>query len=310
MTEQPCILGLDTSNYTTSAALVTAGGEVVADARKLLSVKKGERGLRQSEALFQHVKNLPELFEEISRDNTYRIEGICASEKPRPAEGSYMPCFLAGSSFGKSIAELLKVPYYSTTHQEGHIEALLPGSRFSRSRGFLCFHVSGGTCELLEVTGEDIRIIGGSRDISFGQLIDRIGVSLGLDFPAGREMDHMAFGRKPAGLLKTVKEKDCLINLSGAETAAKKLMAEGISKEELAGELFRFIGDAIIKVCRSGIRSTGVKDIMLVGGVSTSRTIKQLLTENADFPVWISNGDRGRDNAVGAAMIGRNKLWE
>ena len=114
-------LGFDTSNYTTSVACC---GDVSLNIRKLLEVKKGERGLRQSDALFQHIKSLPDLFRELSEKiNMNDVKGIGVSVSPRSVNGSYMPVFIAGQSFAKVCADALGVPIYTFSHQEGHIMA-------------------------------------------------------------------------------------------------------------------------------------------------------------------------------------------
>ena len=89
--------GIDTSNYTTSVAVFD--GEHIIQNKKLLTVKKGERGLRQSDALFQHTVNLPVLISKLKSEiGDADIEAFGVSNRPRNIEGSYMPCFLAGES--------------------------------------------------------------------------------------------------------------------------------------------------------------------------------------------------------------------
>ena len=112
------VLGIDTSNYTTSLALVDHR-KIISDKRKLLTVKEGERGLRQQEALFQHVSDLPVLFSELMEDiGDRKIEAVACSVRPRPVDGSYMPVFMAGKSFAEVIASALKIPVYEFSHQE------------------------------------------------------------------------------------------------------------------------------------------------------------------------------------------------
>ena len=231
------ILGIDTSNYRTSVAIVDTEGCILTDERMLLKVKKGERGLRQSEALFQHVENLPNLFEKLPTDK-YELSAVAVSTRPRPVEGSYMPCFKAGYGFGKAVAKSMNIPFYEFSHQEGHIEAIRSNTNISQGKPFLAWHLSGGTCELLKVNKisydflnpedkTDIEIIGGSKDISFGQVIDRVGVLLGMNFPAGEEMDNIACEtdavvKKYAKTLTKIKTQGLEFNLSGIETQIQK----------------------------------------------------------------------------------------
>ena len=190
------VLALDTSNYTTSAAVFD--GRTGCNRSKLLEVRPGELGLRQSEALFQHVRELPGLLEQLEGQGLLDgITAVGASTRPREVEGSYMPCFLAGSSQGRSLAHTLGVPFFAHSHQQGHLAAAAwSAGRLDLLDGpFLAWHLSGGTTELLRVEpqGYSVKgeIIGGTTDISAGQLIDRTGVLLGLDFPAGKALDAL-----------------------------------------------------------------------------------------------------------------------
>ena len=105
--------GIDTSNYTTSAAAVTVAGEVFC-AKRLLSVPEGARGMRQSDALFCHTRDLSEIIEEVlsplrAKYGSFTLLGVAASDAPRPVEGSYMPCFLAGVSAAKAAANATSI---------------------------------------------------------------------------------------------------------------------------------------------------------------------------------------------------------
>ncbi len=259
MENDKLILGIDTSNYTTSAALSDLTGNIIADERRVLKVSQGQRGLRQSDALFQHVENLPEILKKVMTDarkqmGNFEIAAVCASDRPRPIEGSYMPVFRAGMSNAEIISSLLDIPLYYFSHQEGHIAAVcgvLPESKRTVS-----FHMSGGTGEMLETLGcKPLRIIGGTKDISFGQLIDRTGVALGSGFPAGALLDDIACRYIPQNgisvssrgnskledpLTSPVKTDGAYVNLSGIETqimnsvAAEKCRA--LTSDEISGE--------------------------------------------------------------------------
>ena len=234
------VLGIDTSNYTTSLAITDINGKIVTDRRKLLTVKQGERGLRQSHALFQHMENLPEMLLSLFGDiDKNCIGAVAASSRPRPVEGSYMPVFKAGVNYGKVMAAGLGVPFFEFSHQEGHLEAVRRHSSLSEEPEYLAYHLSGGTCELLHVKNGVVGILGGSKDLSFGQVIDRVGVAMGLEFPAGKKMDliavdfrdkHGSAGKtiaKTGVLLKKIPIDGFEINLSGIENPVPARAAEG-----------------------------------------------------------------------------------
>lgn len=322
MSDGRFILGIDTSNYKTSLA-VTCGDKKIIDSRRLLKVKEGERGLRQSEALFQHVNNLPEMFEEL-RDEFSHIcgsaEGISAvaySSKPRPVEGSYMPCFLAGKSQAVSIASVLSVPALEFSHQEGHIEAIRRYNGEGLGDKFIACHFSGGTCEVLEVKtradGYDIEIIGGTKDISFGQVLDRTGVALGLSFPCGSELDKIALSAgSHTNILSPIAAVDGTINLSGFESQIQRILSDNRG-DDFIREIFEKISDAILKMLIQTTAKSEHNDIIMSGGVSSSVFIRNRLREklwDKGISVRFDENDLSSDNAVGIALLGSRCLWD
>lgn len=301
------ILGIDTSCYTTSLAAVDDKGMAAASCRRMLPVAQGQRGLRQSEAVFAHVRQLPELMANLRRElPQMKIEGICASEKPRDGEDSYMPVFMAGASLGRSLAAALSVPYLGTTHQRGHLAAAA-GTSFTASE-YLALHLSGGTTDLLHCTGDAIATIGGSRDIHAGQLVDRIGVAMGLPFPAGPALEEDARGKQPLGLLPaSVKGLWC--NLSGAETKALSLLREGTA--DVSIEVYDFLARTIARLIEEGCRETGISKVLATGGVASSALFRELLLRRLEkrrcsAEVFFGRPEHSGDNALGVARIG----WE
>lgn len=333
------VLGIDTSNYKTSVAVTDNRKNIICDCRRFLTVKQGERGLRQSDALFQHVKNLPELMEELKRDFDGSFSAVAYSSRPRPVEGSYMPVFLAGESFARSLAAVLDVPCIAFSHQEGHIEAVKNfGSRkLLNEKEFLACHFSGGTCEVLRVSqntvdaGYSIEIAGGSKDISFGQVIDRAGVALGLEFPPGEIMDgKIQEVSASSSHLTDIKVKDGWLNLSGIDTQIKNfIIKEGLENvlsgaetkgssrdEEISGfirEIFEKTADAVAKMVIQTAEKTELTDILMAGGVSSSRFIRKMLSENRklkNINIVFDTKGLSQDNAVGTALLGGKYLWD
>lgn len=298
------ILGIDTSNYTTSVAVVE-NGRILYDARKLLSVEQGQRGLRQSDALFQHVKNLPDL---LNSPFAKGIDAVCVSTKPRPVEGSYMPVFKAGESIASSIAHTSGIPIYKTSHQEGHLEAACRSINFNYSE-FIAIHMSGGTTEILKINKEDdysIEIIGGTRDISIGQFIDRIGVAMGMSFPAGKYIDELAVDSCDTNLRIPSKVDGFYFNFSGQETLGLKYIKEGYNQEEIARAVMICISKTLEKVFNNLLKINDLP-ILLVGGVASSRYLKSYFEEKYRGTVFFSDDKFASDNAVGCAFIGFEK---
>ena len=299
-------LGIDTSNYRTSAAIVDEKGEILFNHRELLEVPQGERGLRQSVAFFNHVQRLPEVMEE-AMNYRDRIRAVAVSERPRPREGSYMPCFTAGSACAREVASALGVPLYLTSHQEGHIEAVRYYSDLRSEEDVLFLHFSGGTTEAVFRN----EIVGGTLDIALGQVLDRVGVRLGLAFPSGEIMDAIALRTAEASSgLKPIKVKDCYMNLSGIETQsmrkAEELMGAGEPADMLIKELFDKLGRSILDMTMQLIDKYGNRPVIFAGGVSSSEYIRKYLSGELpdDVRYVFGKPELSGDNAVGVALIG------
>lgn len=324
--EGGAVIAFDTSNYTTSVAVVDLEGNVISDRRKLLDVKEGERGLRQSDALFQHIVNLPGLTEEAMKDaGNLEIVAVASSNRPRPVEGSYMPVFRAGMLAASEIAAAMRIPSLNYSHQEGHIAAV----RALRSPGdrSLTFHMSGGTGEILLTDGNlPVEIVGGTRDLSFGQLIDRAGVAAGFEFPAGARLDRIAMeasGRYPAHLsrtgksimetnrLKNIHVKGSYADISGIETQVSRIIEDSGFDDALAVELFYRISDALFFMITDAMEETGTVDIVMAGGVSASAFLREKLTERfAGTAYTISFGapEMSTDNAAGIGKLAASDI--
>lgn len=314
MTKQAkCFVGIDTSNYTTSVALCDFEGRIIANLKAPLTVKSGERGLRQSDAVFAHIKNLPALTDKLSDLlKEYEAVAIGVSATPRAVEGSYMPCFLSGVAAAHSFAAARQIPIYKTAHQNGHVMAAMYSSgeaeRLLKNR-FLAFHVSGGTTEVLLVTpredGEifDIELVGETEDINAGQAIDRIGVMLGLDFPAGRELEALASNYQGSLEKKKISVKNCRCNLSGVENIAKKLYEAGEKKEKIAAFTFDFIQRTLCEMASQAIEKYGEMPILFAGGVMSNRLMRGAISRR--FEAYFAEPEFSADNAAGVALLCR-----
>lgn len=321
------IIGIDTSAYTTSVALTDIRGEIIRDIKKSLSVPAGMKGLRQSEARSMHEKNLKEIFLHLEQDHDLTsIAAVAVSVKPRPVSGSYMPVFLAGREKALMLAEELSIPCFGFSHQEGHIAAVKEKSIFRDEDTFLYWHISGGTCELIKVQNSEQQIIGGSKDISFGQLIDRAGVFLGMAFPSGKMMDETAekaFERSKeeskgmsgdmTNYLTPIKADGLMFNLSGIETNVLRSIKKNTGKEEMIIlELFGKIAERIEKTTCDACIKTDIRRVIFAGGVASSRFLRRYMRRSRDIRnenIETLFGELSEDNAVGIAYLGGKKLW-
>lgn len=306
----PEYLGIDTSNYTTSAAVYISGENRIVQVKKLLPVKEGELGLRQSDAVFHHTKQLPELIEQLYSDATLNSPAaVTASARPRNITGSYMPCFLTGEGFARSYAATARIPLYTTSHQTGHIlAALYSAEKLSLvKKRFIAFHVSGGTtdCLLCEPDEEDmLRIteLGTSLDLKAGQAVDRTGVMLGLRFPCGPELERLAENADKHYKVKPVlKDGNCC--LSGVENKCRSMLDTGEKPENIAAYCLDMIAETIVAMTSHAISVHGRLPLLFAGGVMSDRLIRDRILGH--FPeASFAAPEFSCDNAAGVAIYG------
>lgn len=303
-------LGIDTSCYTTSVAIMDCNGNLLADKRKILSVKPGGRGLSQSEMVFQHTRNLPELIEAAvtGLGNPLVLSGIGASAYPRPLPNSYMPAFLVGSGYAKSLAALFNVPLFQISHQEGHIFSGIWSAGGPQENQFLAIHVSGGTTEIVKVVkGQDdvtISLLGESLDLHAGQFIDRVGVAIGLPFPTGRHLETLALKSSETSIAIPICVKNVNVSFSGPATHALRLLEKGEAPENVAAGVQLCIGKTISKMIKNAVIVTGVKEILLVGGVLSNEVIREYLSKillSEGLNLYFPQKEFSPDNSVGCA---------
>ena len=305
------ILGIDTSNYTTSAALFDTESSTVEQVKKLLPVKAGDCGIRQSNAVFHHTKQLPDIISSLDF-NGRKIDAVSVSATPRECEGSYMPCFLAGVSVARSISAVNNIPLYTFSHQQGHIAAAAFGSGHTEllNSPFIAFHVSGGTTEALLVTPSEssfikAELIANTNDLNAGQLVDRTGVMLGLQFPCGIELEKLANTYKGSIRVKpSLKDSNC--NLSGFQNKLLKLYSDTNDKAYVSAYTLKAISETLIAMTNSLIAKYGNLPLLFAGGVMSNQLIRTDISNH--FDAFFAPPQYSADNAAGIAFLGAKKL--
>lgn len=303
------ILGIDTSNYTTSVALMDSDGELIANIKRPLPVKAGECGLRQSDAVFTHVKNIPSAMQEAGEYLGGRVPiAVGVSTRPRNLEGSYMPCFLSGVAVAESISASAGVPLYRYSHQCGHVMAAIYSSgRYDllEKENFCAFHVSGGTTEVLRVSPTETAFlaeqVGGTKDLNAGQIIDRVGVFMGLPFPSGAHIEELALKNSSKIPTKRIALADLSVNLSGLENMAKDLYEKTGDKALTAAFVLDYVGRALCALAESYEQKYGKTDFIFAGGVMSNSIIKGMISKH--FSASFAEPRLSSDNAVGIAAL-------
>ncbi len=298
-------IGIDTSNYTTSVSAYN--GEKMIYRKKLLPVKEGEKGIRQSDAVFHHTLQLPELFSDLCSEISSDISAVGVSVKPSNQDGSYMPCFLTGISVARALASALKVPLYNFSHQDGHIAAALysAGKLDLINKEFLAFHISGGTSQGLLVTPNEnyfkTQLICDSLDLKAGQAVDRVGVMLGFKFPCGPELEKLALkSDKDFNNIK-VFHRESSFSLSGVENKCKNMLKNGDRPSDISLFCIKYIESAISDSCDLLLKQYGNMPVVFSGGVMSNSIIRGDFEKK--YNAYFAKPSFSSDNACGIAYL-------
>ena len=298
------VIGFDTSNYTTSIAYFDGRDGV--NCSKLLPVKQGELGLRQSDAVFQHIKSLPELSGRLfSHVDLSSVTAVGVSTRPRAVEGSYMPCFMVGYSHAKMLSDALNVPLVEVSHQQGHVAASLwsAGHLDLMDQPHLAWHLSGGTTELLlvEPEGKNVRCtkIGGTTDISAGQLIDRTGQLLQLPFPSGKHLDALSQEAEGREVFK-VKCPGLEFSLSGVQNKVQQFHEKCTIPAETAAYALRCVAQAVLKATTNALAEHPGLRVVFSGGVASNAMLREKI---APLNPVFAKPEFSTDNAMGVAVL-------
>lgn len=298
-------LGIDTSNYTTSVSAFD--GEKMIFRKKLLPVKEGEKGIRQSDAVFHHTVQLPELLNDLCSEITADISAVGVSVKPSNQEGSYMPCFLSGIAVAKGISSALKIPLYEFSHQDGHIAAALYscGKTDLMNKKFIAFHISGGTSQGLLVSPCGDRfmteLLCDSLDLKAGQAVDRVGLMLGLKFPCGAELEKLALQSEKNFDKIKVFHKDSSFSLSGVENKCKQMFNNHENLCDIALYCIKYIESALSETCSSLLNQYGSLPVVFSGGVMSNSIIRKDFEKK--FGAYFAEPAYSSDNACGIAYL-------
>ncbi len=297
------ILALDTSNYTTSACVVDTQAGIVWENRIMIPVENGKCGIRQSDAVFCHIKHFNHIFEGIPY---FDFDCVSASKCPSERENSYMPCFTVGVSFAKTISLLNNIPLYLYSHQKNHIMAAIVSANAGHllCSDFIAYHVSGGTTDIVLCKPNginfDVHKIAGSADISCGQLIDRAGTMLGMPFPCGSHVEKAANGNLKGNL--NIKEHDGMYNFSGFQNKIEKMHCENFTSGEICDFVLDVVLSFILKSVAKLRKIYGNIPILMSGGVMSDVLLRNEIQDRCS-KVYFALPRYSADNAMGTAWL-------
>ena len=316
----PVVIGFDTSNYRTSVAAVTLDGEILVNHRELLPVSSGERGLRQSDAVFAHIRQLRNS-EEALREKLKGtwIAAVAASTKPRDGGESYMPVFQVGHTAGSMMAAALAFSGFRYLHsrQQTDFYHSLP---VSRTRLFLAvnlnsFLIAAVPCLLMSlVSAMIIQISTGAATCvpwALGQTCLQLCFFLGFCMTA---LLAVVKGKSGALLGVSLENGDLTCHLSGAETKVQQWIREGsMAREDMAREIYDLLARTLVRMLKAGAEKSGCREALVTGGVAASALLRQLMAERKAKTrgcpeIVFGRPEMSGDNAVGVALIGVQRL--
>lgn len=221
-----------------------------------------------------------------------------------------MPCFMVGYSHAKLLSDSLNVPLIEVSHQQGHVAASLwSADRLDlMDQAHLAWHLSGGTTELLLVEPEGTNVkcsrIGGTSDISAGQLIDRTGQLLGLPFPAGKHLDALSADAHGAELFR-VKCPGLEFSLSGVQNKVQQFHEKQGSGAETAAYALRCVAYAVKKATENALKAYPGLPVVFSGGVASNSMLRSIL--NPLNPIF-AEPRFSTDNAMGVAVLAHRAM--
>ena len=306
------LLGIDTSNYTTSCAWFDTQRGVILQRKQLLPVPEGHAGLRQSDAVFHHTRRLPELMEQLAEDagGTLIPDAVGVSTAPRNAEGSYMPCFLAGQGAARILSAAMQIPLHETSHQTGHILAALYSANCLSwlapdAPPFLAFHVSGGTTDCVRCIPDREQVlriepVSESLDLKAGQAVDRVGMMLGLQFPCGPALEQLAMQSSSKAHMQ-VKLRDGCCSLSGLQNQCGAMLKKQIPAPDIAAYCLNSIAAVLRKMTLAAAKQFGNPAVLYAGGVLSDLLIQNQL-RSLPLKTAFAEPAFSCDNAAGIAI--------
>lgn len=216
-----------------------------------------------------------------------------------------MPCFMVGYTHAKMLSDALNVPLVEVSHQQGHVAASLwsAGHLELMDQPHLAWHLSGGTTELLlvEPDGKNVKCtkIGGTSDISAGQLIDRTGQMLGLPFPSGKHLDALSKDAEGGEVFK-VKCPELFFSLSGVQNKVQQFHEKQGIPAETAAFALRCVAHGVLKATSNALKAYPGLRVVFSGGVASNSLLRQIL-QPLD-PIFCEP-QYSTDNAMGVAVL-------
>ncbi|UYG09671.1 tRNA (adenosine(37)-N6)-threonylcarbamoyltransferase complex transferase subunit TsaD [Halomonas sp. M4R1S46] len=315
------VLGIETSCDETGVALYDTERGLAADALHSQVAMHAEYGGVVPElASRDHTRRLLPLIQRVLDDaglTRSRLDAIAYTAGP-----GLVGALMVGASTAHGLARALDIPVLGVHHMEGHLLAPMLEDA-PPAFPFVALLVSGGHTQLVEVAGLGrYRLLGESVDDAAGEAFDKAAKMLGLDYPGGPAVARLAEAGDPTRLRfpRPMTDRPGLdFSFSGLKThtltAIRRLEAEGALDEAARADVARAFEDAVVDTlaikCRRALEATGLKRLVVAGGVSANRRLRERLEREAGKRGAEVHYPRGRfctDNGAMIAYVGAQRL--
>ena len=286
MSKDVYILGIESSCDETAAAVVKNGREVLSNIiSSQIVIHRKFGGVVPEIASRKHIENSMPVIDEALQQANVSLEDIDA------VAVTYGPglvgALLVGLSAAKSLAWATDKPLIGVNHLEGHVFAnFLTDPELEPP--FMALVVSGGHTALLKVTGyNSFEMLGQTRDDAAGEAFDKIARVMGLPYPGGPEIERLALGGNPHAIVFPVAKLDAPyeFSFSGVKSAVinylhnQEQAKREINRADVAASFQYAVVNALVQKAVRAMKDTGLKKIVLAGGVSANKTLQTTLAE-------------------------------
>lgn len=283
------ILGIETSCDETSASILVDGVDIRSNIiSSQIEIHKKFGGVVPEVASRKHLENVnPVIIEALD------TAGVTLGELNAVAV-TYGPglvgALLVGVAAAKALAYALDIPLIGVNHLEGHIAANFLANP-DLEYPLLCLVVSGGHSDLVYLPKRgEYKLLGRTRDDAAGEAFDKIARAMGLGYPGGPLIDRLAKEGNPQAIQfprAFLEEGSLDFSFSGLKSAVLNylnragMLKEEINKADLAASFQRAVVEVLVEKTLMAVNKTGVKTIMLAGGVAANGELRRLLQERA-----------------------------
>lgn len=273
--KETLVLGIESSCDETSVAVVKNGREVLSNVIDTqIKIHEQFGGVVPEIASRNHIEAISRVTKLALEQANVKLEDI---DVIAPTYGpGLVGALLVGVSYGRGLAYALNKPLVGVNHLEGHISANYI-THPDLEPPFLCMLTSGGNTQIVYVKDYcDMEVLGRTRDDAIGEAFDKVARVIGLTYPGGPKIDKLAEQGKATINFPKTHFENLDFSFSGIKTAVINLHHKNpdISKADLCMSFEKAVTEVLIENIQTAIKQTGIKKVVLAGGVSANTHIR------------------------------------